>query len=70
MGVNRIAPATGQPEYVPLTVVAADRETFTSFDLANVVPSATLNHLGAAVSKSPIDLTPADSSRGVRQRGQ
>jgi restriction system protein len=70
VGVNRIAPATGQPEYVPLAVVAADRETFSSFDLANVVPSATLDHLAAAVSKSPFDLTPADTSRGVRQRSQ
>lgn len=70
VGVNRVAPATGQPEYVPLTIVAADRETFNSFDLANVVPAATLDHLGAAVSKSPFDLTPADTSRGVRQRGQ
>lgn len=70
VGVNRIAPATGQPEYVPLAMVAADRETFSSFDLANVVPSATLDHLGAAVSKSPLDLTPADTSRGVRQRGR
>lgn len=70
VGVNRIAPATGQPEYVPLVTVAADRETFNSFDLANVVPSATLSHLGAAVSKSAFDLAPADTSRGVRQRGQ
>jgi restriction system protein len=69
VGVNRIAPATGQPEYVPLAMLAADRETFNSFDLANVVPSATLDHLGAAVSKSPFDLIPADTSRGVRQRG-
>lgn len=69
-GVNRVAPATGLPEYVPLAVVAADRETFNSFDLANVVPAATLDHLGAAVSKSPFDLTPADTSRGVRQRGK
>jgi restriction system protein len=70
VGVNHIAPATGQPEYVPLAMVAADRETFNSFDLANVVPLATLDHLGAAVSKSPFDLTPADTSRGVRQRGR
>lgn len=70
VGVNRVAPATGQPEYVPLAIVAADRETFNSFDLANVIPSATLDHLGAAMSKSPFDLTPADTSRGVRQRGQ
>lgn len=69
VGVNRIAPATGQPEYVPLALVAADRETFNSFDLAQVIPAATLGHLGAAISKSPFDLTPADTSRGVRQRG-
>ncbi|WP_216094314.1 hypothetical protein [Jiangella alba] len=68
VGVNRVSPATGQPEYVPLVVVAADRETFGSFDLANVVPAATLDLLGAAMSRSPFDLTPADTSRGVRQR--
>lgn len=70
VGVNRIAPATGKPEHVTLAVVAADRETFNSFDLANVIPSATLAHLGAALSKSPFDLTPADTSRGVRRGGQ
>lgn len=70
VGVNRTAPATGLPETVPLVVVGADRETFTKFDLANVVPDATLAHLGAAVSKSPFDLTPADTSKGVRVRGQ
>ena len=70
VGVDRLAPATGQPEYVPLAVAAADRDTFNSFDLGKVTPSATLHHLGAAVSKSPFDLTPADVSRGVRQRGQ
>jgi restriction system protein len=70
VGVHRIAPATGLPEHVPLVVVAADRPTFSAFDLANVVPAATLDHLGAAVSKSPFDLTAADTSRGVRQRNQ
>ncbi|KAB2807626.1 hypothetical protein F9L07_26150 [Pimelobacter simplex] len=70
VGANHVSPATGRPEYVPLVVVAADRETFVEFDLRNVVPSATLDHLGAAVSKAPIDLVPADTSRGVRQRGQ
>jgi restriction system protein len=50
--------------------VAADRETFATFDLAHVVPQATLTHLGAALSKSPFDLTPADSSAGVRVRGR
>jgi restriction system protein len=50
-------------------VVAADREKFTQFDLSKVVPKATLEHLGAALSKSPSDLTPADTSRGVRTSG-
>jgi restriction system protein len=62
--------ATGRMESVPLVILAADRETFATFNLTNVVPSATLDHLGAAVSKSPFDLTPADTSRGVRARKQ
>lgn len=70
VGVDRVSPATGRPETVPLVVVAADRKTFDDLDLANVVPQATLEHLGAAMSKSPLDLTPADTSPGVRVRGQ
>lgn len=58
--------ATGLPHTIPLAVVAADRETFTQFDLSGIVPKATLEHLGAALSKSPFDLTPADSAPGVR----
>jgi len=68
VGVDRIAPATGKPETVPLVIVATDRKTFSSFDLENVVPQATLAHLGAAMSKSPFDVTPADTTRGVRAR--
>jgi restriction system protein len=70
VGVDTIDPATGRPTTVPLVVVAADRETFNSFDLAKAIPQATLQHLGAATSKSPFDLIPADTSRGVRVRGQ
>lgn len=70
VGVDRISPATGLPETVPLAIVAADRASFSEFDLANVVPQATLTHLGAALSKSPFDLTPADTSTGVRVRGR
>lgn len=70
VGVHRISPATGQPEYIALVVVAADRSTFNAFDLANVVPAATLQHLGAALSKSPFELTPADTSHGVRKRSK
>jgi restriction system protein len=69
VGVNRVAPATGLPETVPLVVVAADRQAFNAFDLANVVPEATLSHLGAAMSKSPFDVTPATAGRGVRVQG-
>jgi restriction system protein len=68
VGVQRNAPTTGRPETVPLVVVAADRDTFMGFDLAHVVPMAMLTHLGAALSKSPHDLTPADTSHGVRGR--
>jgi restriction system protein len=65
-----ISPATGLLESVPLVIVAADREAFKRFDLSNVVPLATLQHLGAAISKSPFDLIPADTSRGTRTRKQ
>ena len=65
-----VSPATGIEETIPLVVAAADRHTFAGFDLANVVPRATLEHLGAALSKAPFDLSPAETSRGVRQRGR
>jgi restriction system protein len=70
VGVGRISPATGLPETVPLVVVAAGREAFTAFDLSNIQPHATLAHLGAAMSKSPFDLAPADTARGVRVQGR
>ncbi|HKT02044.1 MAG TPA: hypothetical protein VJT31_21160 [Rugosimonospora sp.] len=70
VGTSQIAPATGQPEVVQLAVVAADRDTFATFDLAHVVPHATLVHLGAALSKSPFDVTPADTRAGIRVRGR
>lgn len=70
VGTEAISPATGLRESVPLVIVAADRETFRRFDLSNVVPRATLEHLGAAISRSPFDLAPADTSRGVRVRKQ
>lgn len=65
-----LSAATGNVETVPLVVVGASRETFLSFDLANVVPHATLTHLGAALSRSPLELTPAAAGRGVRAREQ
>ncbi|WP_445151334.1 hypothetical protein [Baekduia sp. Peel2402] len=61
-------PATGRSKRTTLAAVAAERESFLEFDLSNVVPSATLQHLGASISKSPHDLVGIDESQGVRGR--
>lgn len=61
-------PATGRNKRTTLVAVAAERESFLEFDLSNVVPLATLQHLGASVSKSPYDLVGIDESQGVRGR--
>lgn len=61
-------PATGRHGRVDLVGVGADRETFLRLDLSNVVPSATLQHLGAAVSKNPYELVAIDAAPGVRGR--
>jgi restriction system protein len=37
-----------------------------AFDLHNVVPAATLEHLGAAISKNPFELVGIDETPGVR----
>lgn len=59
---------TGLMKRTPLVAVAAERDHFVSFDLTNVVPHATLETLGAQISKSPADLIPIDTSKGVRGR--
>ncbi|GAA2487313.1 hypothetical protein GCM10010276_27190 [Streptomyces longisporus] len=58
------------PTVIPRGAMAGDTRAHGQgrFDLTNVVPQATLEHLGAAVSKSPFDLVPADATRGVRVR--
>jgi restriction system protein len=61
-------PATGRNKRTTLVAVAAERESFLGFDLSNVVPLATLQHLGASISKSPYDLVGIDESQGVRGR--
>ena len=60
--------ATGLVKRTPLLAVAAERTTFMTFDLSNVVPSATLQHMGALISKNPFDLVAIDTSKGVRGR--
>jgi restriction system protein len=66
VGTETIDPATGIETYVPLVAVGAYREAFIGFDLSAVVPSATLAHLGASVSKNPYGLIATDTS-GVRR---
>jgi len=66
VATDHIDVATGQPTRTPLCAVAADRATFTSFDLTNVVPAATLELLHATVSSNPYGLKAIDTSKGVR----
>jgi restriction system protein len=65
-GTQTINPATGNETYIPFCAVAVSRETFEGFDLSAVTPAATLEHLGAALSRNPWALTPANGS-GVRR---
>ena len=67
LGTETIAPATGQMTYISFVALAVERETFIEFDLTEVVPTATLAHLKAAVSKNPYALTPV-STGGVRKQ--
>jgi len=66
VGTETIDPATGKNAHIPFVAVAATRDTFVEFDLAEVVPSATLGHLGAALSKNPHGLVPA-AATGIRR---
>jgi restriction system protein len=66
VGAETTDPATGRHTYIPFVVVGAERETFLTFDLSAVVPSLTLSHLGAALSKNPYALAAAETI-GVRR---
>lgn len=66
VGTQTINPATGNETFIPFAAVGASRDAFSVIDLSAVVPAATLEHLGAAVSKNPLGLTPAIVS-GVRR---
>jgi restriction system protein len=68
VATDAVDPATGRIKRTGLVAVGADRTSFLTFDLHNIVPEATLQHLGAAVSKSPYDLVSIDATRGVRGR--
>lgn len=66
VGTHTIDPATGQPTEILFAAVGAERDAFLEIDLSAAVPSATLEHLGAAVSKNPYGLVAIKSS-GVRK---
>ncbi|WP_253905023.1 hypothetical protein [Arthrobacter sp. H14] len=66
VGTETINPATGNETYIPFVAVGAPRDSFSELELAAVTPSATLEHLGAAVSKNPLGLVPASGS-GIRR---
>ncbi|MDO8186047.1 hypothetical protein Q5424_07545 [Conexibacter sp. JD483] len=61
-------PATGLERRVDFVGVGAERDSFIEFDLHNIVPAATLEHLGAALSRNPYDLVGIDTAPGVRGR--
>jgi restriction system protein len=63
---SAVDPSTGIRADVPLVVVGAERDVFMTFDLSAVVPEKTLIRLGAAMSKNPYGLVPAERS-GVRR---
>lgn len=65
VGTDTIVPATGQQAFILFLATGAEREEFMSYNLAAVDPLATLNHMGASVSKNPFGLIPT-SAKGVR----
>lgn len=66
VGTQTIDPATGKRVYVPFLAVSTSREVFSEIDLSAVVPAATLEYLGASVSKNPLGLVAANTE-GVRR---
>ncbi len=66
VGTKDSDPATGKKGFLPFVGVSAEKNSFMEFDLSNVQPLATLKHLGAAITKDPINLVVVDVS-GVRK---
>lgn len=56
--VDTLDPATGKAIRPVLLSVRTTRGVFLELDLANVDPMACLRHLGASVSKNPVELVP------------
>ncbi|MEM7048639.1 MAG: hypothetical protein AAF604_03225 [Acidobacteriota bacterium] len=66
LGTETVRPATGRMDYFPFVALATDRDQFLELNLSAVVPTASLEHLGAVISKNPFGLVTVDAS-GVRQ---
>lgn len=66
VGTHAVDPATGQPAYIPFVVVGSERDSFLTFNLSAVIPTQTLERLGAAVSKNPYGLVAVETT-GVRR---
>jgi restriction system protein len=66
VGTETIDPATGRNAYFAFVAISTERNSFLELNLANVVPSATLDLLGAAVSKNPFGLVAANAA-GIRR---
>lgn len=68
VATEAIDPATGLSKRTSLVAVGGERASFMTYDLSNIVPLASLEHLGASTSKSPYDVVGIDASQGVRER--
>jgi restriction system protein len=66
VGTIEKVPATGKTEFLPFVGVSAGKGLFMEFDLSGLVPLATLKHLGAAVSKDPLNLVSVEV-KGLRK---
>jgi restriction system protein len=66
VGTTAIDPGTGLQSYIPFVIAAAERNAFLALNLSAVFPAMALARLGAAVSKNPYALTPAERA-GVRR---
>lgn len=66
VGTTEKEPATGKTEFLAFVGVSADKGPFMEFDLSGLVPLATLKHLGAAISKDPLNLVRVDVT-GIRK---
>ena len=66
VGAYTTNPATGVSGFIPFVALGVGREEFLKLELSNVLPVATLVHLGASISKNPYELVPTNVS-GVRR---